>query len=147
MESKSNHTKIPGELLYQLSNLDFLSDFEKPGVYGLVLNEKEYLYIGKSDTSMFKRVWEHIGNLATKSEMLFGILPCELKSGKMRISIVIIDDNVDEKSSWKSKELKFINKYKPILQKQPNSDICIRGSKQRRKAILERVYPNKNETY
>ncbi len=141
MENNSNKSEIPGEFFNLLSNLDFLSKFDKPGIYGLVLNEKEYLYIGKSDTSMFKRVWEHIGNLSTKAEVLFGILPCELKNGQARISIVIIDDNIDESISWKSKEIKFINKYKPILQKQPNSDFCIRGSEKRRMAIMEKKYP------
>ena len=139
MDSKSYLRSIPGGLLNGFSELKLLSDFKKPGVYGLILNEKEYLYIGKSNTSMFKRIWEHIGNLSTRSE-LFGILPSELKSGEMRISVVVIDDGVDDEISWEKKELYYINKYKPILQKQPNSDRCIRGTKTRRAAVEERLH-------
>ena len=139
MDSNSNPHNIPGGLLNEFSELELLSDFEKPGVYGLILNEKEYLYIGQSNTSMFKRIWEHIGNLSTRSEELFGLSPCELKNGKMRISVVVLDDCVDDEISWKNKEQNFINKYKPILQKQPNSDKCIRGSVARRDAVKERL--------
>jgi len=138
MDSNSSLRSIPGGLLNGFSELK-LSEFNKPGVYGLILNEKEYLYIGKSNTSMFKRIWEHIGNLSTRSE-LFGLLPSELKSGEMRISVVVIDDVVGDGISWKKEELNYINKYKPILQKQPNSDRCIHGIKKRRAAVEERLH-------
>ncbi|TFD97063.1 hypothetical protein [Jeotgalibacillus sp. R-1-5s-1] len=137
MNNNSSPLDVPGELLNGFSELK-LSDFDRPGVYGLILNETEYLYIGISNTSMFKRIWDHIGNLSTKSKK-FGLLPSELKSGRMRISIVEIKEVGDDKISLNEKELNAIRKYKPILQIQPNSDHCIRGDDKRRAAVEERL--------
>ncbi|WP_227394396.1 GIY-YIG nuclease family protein [Jeotgalibacillus aurantiacus] len=138
MNCNSSPLGVPGELLNGFSELK-LSDFDRPGVYGLILNETEYLYIGKSNTSMFKRIWDHIGNLLTKPE-LFGLLPSELKCRNMRISIVEVKDFGDDKISLNDKELNAINKNKPILQIQPNSDRCIRGNDKRRAAVKERMH-------
>lgn len=138
MDHNSRLYKVSAGILNGIFELE-LSDFDRPGVYGLIVNEDDYLYIGKSNTSMFKRIWDHIGNLSIKSE-LFGLLPSELKSGKVRISIVIIYDDFNEEISLSEKEIYYINKYEPILQKQPNSDRCIRGTENRRAAVEERLH-------
>lgn len=109
-----------------------LSNDSVIGVYALLANEK-YLYIGESEF-IPKRISEHMGNLTREPEKYFGILPEEIESGKVRISIEFLEVGVD-KQDLKNKEIGYIKEHRPILQQNPNSDRCILRN-DRRSAVV-----------
>lgn len=108
------------------------TDFQKQGIYGFMLNETTYLYIGQSSYSMLERITDHMTVMCNEADdKWWGISREDLASEKLRISISVIDDKAYDQQTREEKERKYIRKHKPLLQtpmnpnEQPTNDECI----------------------
>lgn len=98
-----------------------------------------YVYCGESIKAI-NRLCVHLYNIYSNSYDYFGITKDEIHDNKVKISVYILEDSICKKQCRKQKELKYIDKYKPILQTlKVGSDRCIRKNRRRQK-IVECVF-------
>lgn len=109
----------------------------QPGVYCIQFNDVP-VYVGQA-LKASDRLLVHAHNLYRKPNVYFGVEEEEINSGKVKIQVTILKENLSPENLRKENELSCIKKLKPVLQKNDGTDKCIQR-RDRRKVIEKEIF-------
>lgn len=111
----------------------------QPGVYCILFNDVP-VYIGQA-LKASDRLVVHAHNLYRKPLVYFGVEEEEINSGKIKIHVTILKENLSTKEMREEYELSCIEQLKPLLHKNDGTDECI--PREERRKVIEKEISNK----
>lgn len=107
------------------------------GVYCIHFNDIP-VYVGQA-LKISDRLLVHAHNLFREPLVYFGVEEEEINSGKVKIRVTILKENLAQENLREEHELFCIKELEPVLQKSDGTDKCI-PRRERRKVIEKKLF-------